>query len=197
MHPAEPTRRPRSARQVHTLNGGAAWDSFYDRTSPFVFGVLLRILGTRREAERLLERIYRDAAGAWRAVPETQRQSWILRRGREAAIGTLRLDRRAGASSEGRSAGCDRTADGPPQEPDSTVVPLSRLARSRLQARAALARLEPMDREMLEWAYFGGLSARAIAARSGLAEGEVRQRLRAALFRLSARSSLLTREAKS
>jgi RNA polymerase sigma-70 factor (ECF subfamily) len=54
----------------------------------------------------------------------------------------------------------------------------------RQAVRSALTRLPGEQSQILEWAYFGGLSQTEIAERSGLALGTVKSRTRLGLQRL-------------
>jgi RNA polymerase sigma-70 factor (ECF subfamily) len=50
--------------------------------------------------------------------------------------------------------------------------------------RAAVRRLPPEQRRVVELAYFGGLSYREVAQRMGIPEGTAKSRVRLALARL-------------
>ena len=55
---------------------------------------------------------------------------------------------------------------------------------ARREIASALLRLPPKDRQLLETAYFAGLSGAQIAARDAIPLGTVKSRMRAALARL-------------
>ena len=121
MHPAEEAREAGSERRVRAPNGVIPWAELYDRTSPYVFGVVLRILRDRAVAERLLQRIYLEAAGAWREVPEAQRLGWILRRARESALATLSADPRPRAAARAVS-GAERRDEARYRSPCTALI---------------------------------------------------------------------------
>jgi DNA-directed RNA polymerase specialized sigma24 family protein len=70
-------------------------------------------------------------------------------------------------------------------EPTAHVVPFCKAPQRVEPLPARRARLAPLDREMLELAYFTGASADAIALRYGVKDSEVRSRLRRALSNVS------------
>jgi DNA-directed RNA polymerase specialized sigma24 family protein len=84
-----------------------------------------------------------------------------------------------------------------PAGPEHTahVVPFCKASHRVEPLRARLARLAPLDREMLELAYFTGASPDAIALRYGVKDSEVRSRLRRALSNVSQERQPRSKEA--
>ena len=141
----------------------------YDRTSSLLFGLALKILEDPTVAEEALLDTY---LYIWNhPVPhdaDPQPLDRLLRTVRTYAIARLgencRRQRQTATSSE--------IAAG-------TVVPAEqKVARFQLEA------LAPMQREILDWAFFSGLSANEIAARIGTPAGAVRAHVRMGLNRL-------------
>jgi hypothetical protein len=151
--------------------------SLYDRTAATVFGMLLRIVGERDVAERLLLEVY---AGA-KKLPDGEADStasWVIGRTRE-----LGLRWRGSVEAS------------PALRTGATIVPLA--PRGRALSLERFEHLDPVDRDLLEWTYFGGLDTRAAAIRSGLTEVEVRRRLGAALRSIAAHKPTAWRGATS
>ena len=155
-----------------------ALEPLYDRHSPSMYGVALRILQNRADAEDALQEAWIQA---WK-----QRDTFDPSRGNVAAwlvtIARSRaLDRRRRQASRGRAEGAV-PIDPPPSMPD----PETAAARGNLQMRLrqALASLDPKQRQVLEIAYFEGLSQSEIAARLGAPLGSVKFWARQGLLQL-------------
>jgi len=155
-----------------------ALEPLYDRHSPSMYGVALRILQNRADAEDALQEAWIQA---WK-----QRDTFDPSRGNVAAwlvtIARSRaLDRRRRQASRGRAEGVV-----PIDPPPSTTDPETAAARGSLQMRLrqALASLDPKQRQVLEIAYFEGLSQSEIAARLGAPLGSVKFWARQGLLQL-------------
>ena len=155
----------------------SALADLYDRHSPVMYGVALRILQNRTEAEDVLQEAWMQA---WK-----QRGSFDPRRGSVPAwlvtiARTRALDRRRRQESRNRAETQAPTDPVPSPAPDETA------AHSKLkeQLGQALAALEPKQRQVLEIAYFEGLSQSEIAARLGAPLGSVKFWARQGLLQL-------------
>jgi RNA polymerase sigma-70 factor (ECF subfamily) len=104
-------------------------------------------------------------------------RTYLTLRARHRALDTLRSElRRAGR--EERQA---RLLPAPrPPTPGEEVTEADTAA----SVRAAVRRLPPDQRRVVELAYFGGLSYRDVAQRMGIPEGTAKSRVRLALARL-------------
>jgi RNA polymerase sigma-70 factor, ECF subfamily len=155
----------------------AAFGLLYDRFAPALLGAAARILGDRRESADLVHDVFLEA---WQRVREYDPQrgsvrTWLLLRLRSRALDHLgRAERRHTQVG----AGPELAERGRPGARDHTM--------EQLAVRQALTRLEGDVRAVLEQTYFEGLSAREIAARSGIPEGTVRSRLARGLAALTA-----------
>jgi RNA polymerase sigma-70 factor (ECF subfamily) len=144
----------------------------YERHSSLLLGLAMRIVRERREAEDLLHDVFLEA---WRAAkdfdPERGRvRTWLAIRMRSRALDMLKSSR---VSRNAGDAGLELLVDdGPTTSPDHARV------------RAVLGALGPEQREVLELAYFEGLSCTEIAERVAIPVGTVKSRLAAALARL-------------
>ncbi len=154
----------------------AALTVLYDRHAAVAFGLALRMLRDRASAEEVVQdafvSLWRRAAAY--APDRASVRTWLLTMVRSRAIDRLRRV----------------TAKELASDLDHELVAVSdtwRLATERLRAEAvrrALTDLPPEQRQILEWAYFGGLSQSEIADRTGIAVGTVKSRTRLALERL-------------
>jgi RNA polymerase sigma-70 factor (ECF subfamily) len=151
----------------------------YDRCSPTVLAVALRILRSRGEAEDVVQDAFVEA---WkRASTFDPRRgtafSFVLAIARSRA-----LDRLRSRGAEGRATQAfAREEKGPVPLPIESAE--QRQDRDRIQG--ALASLPAEQRAVLELAYFEGLSQTEIAARTGDPLGTVKTRCRLALEKLA------------
>jgi len=156
----------------------SALADLYDRHSPVMYGVALRILQNRTEAEDVLQESWMQA---WK-----QRGSFDPARGNVPAwlvtiARTRALDRRRRQASRNRAETQTQVDPvSPAPTPDETT------AHGKLKDRLvqALAALEPKQRQVLEIAYFEGLSQSEIAARLGAPLGSVKFWARQGLLQL-------------
>lgn len=161
---------------------GAALGALYDRYGTSVFSLALRMLGDRQLAEEVVQetflRVWRQAA-AFQMARGTL-ATWILGIARNLAIDELR---RRGARPQ--------PAPGDPQERlallESDEADPAEQAYTHIRhdvVVGALESLPPAQREVLELAYFNGLSQSEIAERLGDPLGTVKTRMRLGLQKL-------------
>ncbi len=156
----------------------SAFRDFYDRTSAKLFGIILRILPERGEAEDVLQEVFvtvwRKAAefDATRASPVT----WMATIARNRAIDRLR------ARGSRPSAPLDEAADVRDDSPlaDALIDTASDAAR----IHDALAGLEPRHAAAIRSCYFEGLTYEALAAREGVPVGTLKSWVRRGLARM-------------
>lgn len=160
-------------------------ETLYAKTSPYVFGLLLRILGSRSEAEEVAQEVY---VQVWRSAEEFDPGrgsglAWIGMIARSRA-----LDRARSRESYGQA--IDRLERQPTAQPlgqeandPETVAGASE--RRELVTRA-MESLPREQRDALERAFFHGDSHREIASRTGVPLGTVKSRIRAAIRTLEA-----------
>ncbi len=169
------------------LAGVAAGDSvalgmLYDRYATTVYSLALRTLGDRQAAEELVQeallRVWRQASSYQRdrGAPTT----WIFGIARNLAIDELRKrgsrPQSAGGDPEEQLAQLESGDDDPAEQ-----------AYAHIQheiVMGALGQLPPVQREVLELAYYSGLSQSEIARRLGDPLGTVKTRMRLGLQRL-------------
>jgi RNA polymerase sigma-70 factor, ECF subfamily len=155
-----------------------ALGELYDRYGAILFGLLLRILHDRPEAQDVLQEVFFQA---WRRAADFDSSrgrvlAWLAMLARSRA-----LDRRRALASRNRTAteaaneGPERSADGVLQ----TVV-----AEDARRVRLALESISEAHREVLQLAYFEGLSQSEIAARLARPLGTVKTHTRLGLLKL-------------
>ena len=177
--PVEPLADP-----IPLIHGIAAADRdsfsrFYDRFSPLVYTLALRMLKAQSDAEDLLQEVFlqvwRQAAAynAERGSPE----AWLINIARSRAIDKLRSIRR-------RERSFVLTEDPAAAESSADVETSAGESETKLIMNSALANLPAAQRRVLELAYFDGLSQTEIAARLAEPLGTVKTRMRAAIQRL-------------
>ena len=157
----------------------------YDRYTPLLFPVARRILRSAADAEDALQDVWLQV---WRrsASYDPRRGSvaaWLLTVTRSRALDRYRsLSSRRNAESK-----VNPDDSAPPANPSATVAS----AQVGERVRAALSTLEPRQRQVLEIAYFEGLSQSEIAERLSAPLGTVKSWTRQGLTQLRA---LLPRE---
>jgi RNA polymerase sigma-70 factor (ECF subfamily) len=150
-----------------------ALSKLYDRYSRTVFGVGLKILGDRSMAEELVQEVFLKV---WRSSGtfDSARGSfstWLYRVTRSVALDLYRK----------RAHRIRQVSDGQlhiAAERDSSAGPQELVDESWLSWRVSRA-LEVLDaphREVIDLAYFGGLSQREISERTGVPLGTVKTR---------------------
>jgi RNA polymerase sigma-70 factor (ECF subfamily) len=153
-----------------------AFAELFDRHSPVVLGVLMRLLGNRAEAEEVVQEVFlqawhqADRYLAERASP----RGWLLMLGRSRALDRIRSSRAARAREEalGRE---QRWAAAGGSNPTAGLR-LEAGERVR-EVHGALAELPAEQRECIELAYWGGLTQTEIAERTGAPLGTVKSRV--------------------
>jgi RNA polymerase sigma-70 factor (ECF subfamily) len=181
-HAGEGTGRGGHADLIRALAGGdqQALASLYDSTSRTVYGLVLRILGDAGAAEEVLLDVYTQA---WRQAAaycegRGSPMAWLTTIARSRAIDRLRRGRAEQQRTEPLDEATLRAASA--DDIEGGVAARER----RAVVRAALEALSPEQREVIELAYYGGLSHSEIAAAKGLPLGTVKTRTRLGMSRL-------------
>jgi RNA polymerase sigma-70 factor (ECF subfamily) len=155
----------RDARSVSVL---------YDRHARLLFNLILRILRDRADAEDVLQEVF---VAVWTRAESYNPTlgppaAWLVRIARNRAIDRFRSNAARGRLADGsRDLAPVASAAGPEDRHD--VV-------------RALAVLPPEQRELVEQAYFMGLTHSELATRFGLPLGTVKTRVRNGLRALRA-----------
>ncbi len=171
-----------AARDLRAVAEGerAALARLYDRYTPMLFAMLCRLLPGRTDAEEVVQdtwlRVWRRASSF-----DPERGSvaaWLMTMARNRALdrlrsATARRRREEKVAAEERGAGEDPSR-------------AAHLGEARRRIRASLSTLEPKRREVIELAYWQGLSQREISTRLGIPLGTVKTWTRVALRKLRA-----------
>jgi RNA polymerase sigma-70 factor (ECF subfamily) len=156
----------------------AEWfDALYENHHRHAFGLAFSFLSDAHDAEDVVQEAF---LGVWRSgqTPDPAQgstRSWLLTVVRNRAIDVIRARRRHAALS------FDERFD-PPDGADVSAEAAT--AVDQQTARRELAHLPPEQRQVMELAYFAGMTHTEIAARLGLPVGTVKGRIRLALDRL-------------
>ena len=157
-----------------------AFSELYDRFSGMLLALLIRMLRDRAEAEEVLQEGFLQA---WRQAGryDSSRSSvstWLVMLMRSRAIDRIRS--RQSRDRAGRELAQEPRVDH--TSPEGVGSVLHRERRSRLQIE--LDRLPPEQKEVLELAFYQGLSQTEIAERTEIPLGTVKTRTLLAMRKL-------------
>jgi RNA polymerase sigma-70 factor (ECF subfamily) len=150
-----------------------ALGELYDTHSRLLFGLILRILKNRDEAEDVLQEVF---VQAWTRATTYQPAfgsptGWLVSIARNRAIDRLRANAVRGRASESTS--MSPTGETPESQ--------ASLGEQQLDIKRALDALPPEQRDLIEQAYFLGFTHSELAARCSLPLGTVKTRIRSGM----------------
>jgi RNA polymerase sigma-70 factor (ECF subfamily) len=161
-----------------------ALETLYDRHAAVVLGICIKITGDRTTAEDVLQetfwRLWKNASAY-----QSQRGSftgWLFRIARNLAIDVYRHDRSGPQAIRGTSE-VDPLVDRMP-DLDINVAEQAQANLEAQQVRHALTGLPREQRQVLELAYFYGMTRQEIAEVTGESLGTVHTRARLGLQKL-------------
>ncbi len=158
-----------------------AFDRLYDLTAAKLFGICLRVLDNRGEAEEALQEVY---VKVWRGahryrVNGLSPMTWLITIARNSAIDRLRARRGARRADKPLEAVAERLAD-PAPGPEAQAV----AAGERARLLGCLGALPPDRAEAVRLAYLAGASYAELAARYSVPLNTMRTWLRRSLMKL-------------
>jgi len=172
----DPRAVPPDAILVSAIASGdeSAMGQLYDRYSPIVYSIALRVLGDAGMAEDLLQEIFmqlwrnpaafdsnRGAMAPWlAAITRNRAIDWLRKRRPETPVADVALS----------------------IEPDLAYK--AEIAQSVGKIRSMLDNMPVTQRSVLEMAYFEGLTHSEIAAKTGQPLGTIKTRIRSGLLAL-------------
>ena len=168
--------------QIEQIAAGdqLALAQFYELTNRLAFGLILRILGDRSTAEEVLLDVYTQV---WRQAGNYRRErgtplAWLTTIARTRALDRLRSGRQEMQRKESLDAVAEvRSFAATPEETAAS-------SEHQRLVRRALAALTVEQRQVLELAYFSGMSHSEIAAHLGQPLGTVKTRTRLGMIKL-------------
>jgi RNA polymerase sigma-70 factor, ECF subfamily len=167
---------------MELVDGGEvrAFEVIFDRHAGAGYSLALRICGRSALAEDIVQDAF---LSLWRSGTRYDRargsvRSWVLSAVHNRAVDALR---RTG-SKAGRDVHDEGIAERLPA-PEATDAEVERRDEAR-RVRSALAELPPDQRQVIELAYFGGLTHNQIAEMLELAPGTVKGRMRLGLTKM-------------
>lgn len=180
--PSAPSARQRDLELLARIAGGdgAALAELYDRLAPMLLALARRILGDPAEAEEVVQEAFLQV---WNQAPryEAQRSAvstWLVLITRSRAIDRLRTLRVMGRTLDGFQ--LERKGEQASPEGAASVQDQER----RRRVRRELAELPAEQRDVLELAFFEGLTQSEIAERTGTPLGTVKTRTLLAMKKL-------------
>jgi len=153
-----------------------AFETLYRRYVRPLFGLALRRLGDRGQAEDAVQEAF---AAIWRSASTYRPErgaagGWLYTVARNAIVDRLR---RNGPNTDAELPELASAEPGPSQQAEDSYV--------SWRVHRALEELQPREREVIELAYWSGMSQSEVAQYLGLPLGTVKTRTRSGLARLA------------
>jgi RNA polymerase sigma-70 factor, ECF subfamily len=156
-----------------------ALGEIFDRLGAAVYGAALRVLGDPAGAQDVAQDVFVELwchPGRYDPGAGTLR-TYLAVLARHRAVDLIRSELRRIARQE-------RTHRLSPEQPPPLPADEVVAAEAASMVRAAVELLPESQRQVIELAYFGGLSYREVAVAAGIPEGTAKSRLRLALAKL-------------
>jgi RNA polymerase sigma-70 factor, ECF subfamily len=150
----------------------AALGALYDKTSRLLFGLVLKIVEDRTSAEEVLLEVY---TRVWKQAAFYNPKilppiEWLIMIARSRAIANTYWDKKYKRTQRIQEGSAD---------PRMSVAP-----ERQKRARDSIASLVSAQREILDWAFYSGLSCSEIAAQTGKPIGAIKTHARLGLSKL-------------
>ena len=164
---------------VRVANGDQnAFAALYDDLAPVVYGVVRRVLRDPAQAEEVAQEVFVEV---WKQAPRFDPtrgkvRTWVLMIAHRRAVDRVRSEQ----AHRDRQARSTPDAAGAQSGPEDITVDLD----DRRRAVEAMTALPSVQREVLELAFYDGLTHVQIAERLDVALGTVKTRVRDGLIRL-------------
>ncbi len=163
------------------LGNRAAFERLYHASADRLFGICVRVLGQRAEAEEALQEVF---TAVWRKAAQfdparASAMSWLGMMARNKAIDRLRAAPARSDSAPLEAAAEVADPGASPLEQTESLTERERLAR-------CLEELEPRRRGLIREAFFGGFTYEELAARLQAPLGSIKSWIRRGLSQLRA-----------
>ncbi len=179
---AQPFQDQHWIELIHRMSAGdqSALAEFYDQSSGLVFAMVIRILNDTGAAEEITLDTYHQV---WRQAQNYDLErgkplSWLIVIARNRAIDRLRSTRMT------KQEQTSLEAAEPLLTLESTPEDAASATERQKIVRMALAQLKPEQRQLIEIAFFTGLTHQEISDKLQLPLGTVKTRIRAGMVKL-------------
>ncbi|AFY40671.1 RNA polymerase, sigma-24 subunit, ECF subfamily [[Leptolyngbya] sp. PCC 7376] len=160
----------------------AALGQLYDRYARIMYSLAYKMLGTAEEAEEVVLDVFSQV---WRTADRYDAQrgrtdSWLFLLTRSRALDRLRRRKRNSNVVEAAISEAKVPVTRAGRSPEEMLLIKDR----RQQVKIALAQIPPEQQQIIELAYYQGLSQSQIAKQTGISLGTVKTRVRLGLSKL-------------
>ena len=167
--------------QVAEHNQGAL-STLYDRYAGIVYAIAYKMLGSVEEAEEVVLDVFDQV---WRTASKYDRSrsrvdSWLFMQARSRTLDRLRKRQRQAKVVEASTVNAPIESDTKMALPEEHVL----IQERRDLVQVAMAQIPPEQQQVIELAYFQGLSQSEIVKQTGLSLGTVKTRIRLGLSKL-------------
>jgi RNA polymerase sigma-70 factor (ECF subfamily) len=167
-------------RGPEAAGASVAIGELYDRYAPTLLALARRILGTSGDAEDVVQEVFVhvwNQSGRYDPARSSV-STWLVLITRSRAIDRLR-NRKVVERTHEEAHAADPLEDASPEGPEAVFI-----HERRERVRRELENLPPEQRQVLELAFYQGLSQSEISARAGLPLGTVKTRTLLAMKKL-------------
>lgn len=181
------TSQPSTSEESHLLariaqQDQSALSTLYDRYARVLYSLAFRILGSVEEAEEIVLDVFSQVWKlAERYDPQRGRvDAWLFMLTRSRSLDRLRSLQRVSKAVESSTEAAKTVSQTQISDPTEDVL----INERRDRVLAAMQRLPTEQREVIELAYYQGLTHVEIAAKTGKSLGTVKTRIRLGLNKL-------------
>ncbi len=177
--PANENSSPEALLAQVAMGNRAAFETLYRDTSSRLFGICLRVLSQRAEAEEVLQEVY---TSVWRKAGQFDAgragaMNWLSMMARNKSIDRLRAVPGRGAHTKVEMAEQIEDPGASPSQQAETMTDRARLEK-------CLKELEPKRHSLIRAAFFDGSTYEELAARIEAPLGSVKSWIRRGLMQL-------------
>ncbi|WP_299489538.1 sigma-70 family RNA polymerase sigma factor [Acaryochloris sp. IP29b_bin.137] len=160
----------------------AALSMLYDRYAGIIYAIAYKMLGSVEEAEEVVLDVFDQV---WRTAFKYDRSrsrvdSWLFMQARSRTLDRLRKRQRQAKVVEASTVNAPIESDTKMALPEEHAL----IQERRDLVQVAMAQIPPEQQQVIELAYFQGLSQSEIAKQTGLSLGTVKTRIRLGLSKL-------------